>query len=626
ASTLRASTVSSPSGFNGAFEANPVNANGWQAVADGGSTPTFTWDSGTFHGGSRSAKVVATTAAGASVSKTSAANRVPVNAGSLYAVRVWGKSSSVSDPAATFETAKNSNVYVQFFDATGNVLGPKSQAGWGWSGTEDWRQVHLLATAPATAASMSIELRLDAPGTMWFDDLTVTEYSDQPVRNHNFEGGTTGWSYATVVADNSRTGTQALRLAANGYVEQQVFDLEPGKAYTARFWAKNSSAANTNGYVGITFRDSGGNTVSGGNSTVVSGTSYTPYAIDVTVPANAVRADVWAWTGSTHTGYLYVDDVTLTGNSLVKQSGRIIGTTGSWSNHVDRTRVAAFDGNLSTYFDAPDASASTAWVGVDLGRATVVGQIKYAPRASYAGRMVGGKFQGSNTADFSSGVVDLTTTIAAAPPVGQLTTVAVSNASAFRYVRYLAPASSYGNIAEMEVHGRGLPVPLPITAAPVVTNGSFETSNVAASSHLYGSNVAGAGWAFIGNAGIQKNGSSLGGSSAPSGTATAFLQTNGGSAGSFQQSITFTTAGSFKVSFQSAKRSFTSGGGADLSFRVYAGTTLIGTFTPASTSFASFVTDSFTVTANQSVTLKFEGVAGTGDHSAFIDDVSVILP
>ncbi len=58
--------------------------------------------------------------------------------------------------------------------------------------------------------------------------------------------------------------------------------------------------------------------------------------------------------------------------------------------------------------------------------------------------------------------------------------------------------------------------------------------------------------------------------------------------------------------------------------KVYAGSTVVGTFTPSSTSFGLFTTSSFTVTANQSLTIKLEGVAGTGDHSAFADDLKVI--
>ncbi|HEY0009927.1 MAG TPA: PA14 domain-containing protein, partial [Tepidisphaeraceae bacterium] len=134
-----------------------------------------------------------------------------------------------------------------------------------------------------------------------------------------------------------------------------------------------------------------------------------------------------------------------------KLSGTVIGTDAPAATNRDK----AFDGNLSTFFDA--SSAGGAWAGLDLNSSRWVRKISFAPRASFAARMIGGKFQASNTADFSSGVADLHT-ITTAPAQGQLTSVNVNPAGVnYRYVRYLGPDGSFGNIAEMEVHaGEGL--------------------------------------------------------------------------------------------------------------------------------------------------------------------------
>ena len=51
------------------------------------------------------------------------------------------------------------------------------------------------------------------------------------------------------------------------------------------------------------------------------------------------------------------------------------------------TIAKALDGSLSTYFDAPAASASGAWVGLDLGSARNVWQVKFAPRGGWAARL-----------------------------------------------------------------------------------------------------------------------------------------------------------------------------------------------------------------------------------------------
>jgi hypothetical protein len=66
--------------------------------------------------------------------------------------------------------------------------------------------------------------------------------------------------------------------------------------------------------------------------------------------------------------------------------------------------------------------------------------------------MVGGKFQGSSSADFSTGVVDLFT-ISKRPTRGQFNRAAVSVKTPFRYVRYLSPEEGCGNVAEIEFWG-----------------------------------------------------------------------------------------------------------------------------------------------------------------------------
>lgn len=141
----------------------------------------------------------------------------------------------------------------------------------------------------------------------------------------------------------------------------------------------------------------------------------------------------------------------------------IIGTPGSFGNH-DNTILKVFDGNFNTFFDAPTASGS--WAGLDWGTARVVTQVKYAPRADQPGRMVGGKFQGANAADFSDAVTLFT--VASSPPVGSLTTQDVSNSTPFRYLRYLSAPNGWCNVAEVTftVSDAG-PTPTP-TATPAL--------------------------------------------------------------------------------------------------------------------------------------------------------------
>ncbi|WP_276500175.1 LamG-like jellyroll fold domain-containing protein [Terrimonas pollutisoli] len=133
-----------------------------------------------------------------------------------------------------------------------------------------------------------------------------------------------------------------------------------------------------------------------------------------------------------------------------KLTGALIGTNGSWGNNAATTKAAAVDGNLATFFDAP---TGTAWVGYDLGanNNNVITKLRYAPRANFAPRMVGGMFQGSNVADFSSATTLFTVT--AQPTVGVYTEQTVSNSTAFRYIRYISSSTGFGNVAEVEFYG-----------------------------------------------------------------------------------------------------------------------------------------------------------------------------
>jgi regulation of enolase protein 1 (concanavalin A-like superfamily) len=137
--------------------------------------------------------------------------------------------------------------------------------------------------------------------------------------------------------------------------------------------------------------------------------------------------------------------IKLRSQSHTKLTGTVIGTAGSWNNN-GLTKDNVFDGNTSTYFDAPTASNS--WAGLDLGSAKRISRIAYFPRSGNGNRMTGGKFQASNTADFSSGVVDLAT-VPSAPNIGW-TELNVTDTGTYRYVRYLSPTNGYCNVAEIE--------------------------------------------------------------------------------------------------------------------------------------------------------------------------------
>lgn len=144
--------------------------------------------------------------------------------------------------------------------------------------------------------------------------------------------------------------------------------------------------------------------------------------------------------------------------SFPKLVGGIIGTPGSWNNSGN-TITNVFDGDVSSFFDAPVANG--AWAGLDFGAgvSNVITKINYCPRATFEGRMVGGVFQGANQPNFS-GSVPLHT-IAVPPAPGVFTSVNIANPAPFRYARYLSPNNGYGNVSEVEFYGYPFIPPIP---------------------------------------------------------------------------------------------------------------------------------------------------------------------
>lgn len=129
--------------------------------------------------------------------------------------------------------------------------------------------------------------------------------------------------------------------------------------------------------------------------------------------------------------------------------GTVIGTEGSYQDGGN-DRSKAFDGDHSTFFDAPeDTNGNGVWAGIDLGegKAAQVMKIRYYPRDEFPGRMVGGKFQGSDTPDFKDAV---TLHAIDTEPFEWMEVKKVDSDKKFRYLRYLAPDDGWGNVGEIE--------------------------------------------------------------------------------------------------------------------------------------------------------------------------------
>ena len=131
----------------------------------------------------------------------------------------------------------------------------------------------------------------------------------------------------------------------------------------------------------------------------------------------------------------------------VRYSGTVIGAPGS-ETHQGNNRGNAFDGDRQTFMDGPNGDSF--WIGLDFGEPRPVSRVRYAGRPGWEGRMVGGRFQASNNADFAADVVELFEV--SQPPQGYVTHDLDSPAN-YRYFRYLPLKNSWGNVAEIEFRG-----------------------------------------------------------------------------------------------------------------------------------------------------------------------------
>jgi hypothetical protein len=155
-----------------------------------------------------------------------------------------------------------------------------------------------------------------------------------------------------------------------------------------------------------------------------------------------------------------------------------------------------------------------------------------------------------------------------------------------------------------------------VNAVTAIANAGFEAPAVGNGAFAY--NPTDTAWTFTGGAGVSGNGSGFtaGNPDAPDGTQVAFLQ----GSGSLTQTLNL-AAGTYTISFQAAQRQNYQA--SSQTFQVLIDGTVVGTFTPSDTAYASFTTDSFTLAAG-SHTLTFVGVnPNGGDNTAFIDAVSL---
>jgi hypothetical protein len=159
-----------------------------------------------------------------------------------------------------------------------------------------------------------------------------------------------------------------------------------------------------------------------------------------------------------------------------------------------------------------------------------------------------------------------------------------------------------------------------VSSAPAFADAGFEAPNVGTGTYnAFQYYPTGTPWTFYsGGVGVAGNGSGFtaGNPNAPEGTQVGFLQGNG----AMSQSVSF-PAGTYTISFLAAQRG--NWQASSQTFQVTVDGTVVGTFTPAGTSYAPYTTNAFSVTAGAH-TIAFVGLnPNGGDNTAFVDKLSI---
>jgi cell surface hyaluronidase len=147
----------------------------------------------------------------------------------------------------------------------------------------------------------------------------------------------------------------------------------------------------------------------------------------------------------------------------------------------------------------------------------------------------------------------------------------------------------------------------------------FESPIQGSGTSAYQYRPTGSVWSFSGPAGLAGNGSAFtsGNPNAPQASQVAFLQKTG----SISQTVGFAANGAYVINLSAAQRG--NYGTSNEAFQVLVDGRVVGTITPASTTYANYTTASFSVIAG-SHTIAFAGLDPSGaDYSAFLDQVRI---
>lgn len=234
-------------------------------------------------------------------------------------------------------------------------------------------------------AANSVTANKIAAGAVTASKISVGDFAVQ-VRNWDFEEGDTQWTkegtWAIALnAGQAKSGSYVATVTTTGGAlrNSQYVATEPGETFYAEAYFKFAAGTTGSGAsVRVQCTDSVGTEIiaGNGNNVVTSTTTYTKSSVQVTIPANAVRARIELVCGNLTAGTAYADEARMfrVSNATLIADGAIT-TAKLTANAVTADKIAANTITASRLLiadlsnAAPDAdmsdsnswSAPTAW-------------------------------------------------------------------------------------------------------------------------------------------------------------------------------------------------------------------------------------------------------------------------
>ena len=207
----------------------------------------------------------------------------------------------------------------EFFDSDGNLIANAIPYINTSGSANTYYPYSLCFTAPSNAANMLVYVYKNAGsgGYCYADDICLRVMDQNLIVNPGFESVNANWNTAwggnsgAVNSNGHWCSTYSMRVGTAAGGACQDIHAVPNTSYSLSGWFKQTIADDASKF-GVKALDSAGNLIAVFDQYVtLSGTSYAPYTLNFTTPANTAKIRVYVYKNTGSGGYMYADNLYL---------------------------------------------------------------------------------------------------------------------------------------------------------------------------------------------------------------------------------------------------------------------------------------------------------------------------